>query len=52
MVVKDRLPGERNDQRFKRKGEKKKKKNPTDNLPVLGSLLISALKRITSQVIN
>lgn len=49
MVVKDRLPREGNDQRFMRKGGKK---NPTDNLPVLGSLLISALKRITSQVIN
>lgn len=34
MVVKDRLPGERNDQRFKRKGGEKK--TPTDNLPVLG----------------
>lgn len=50
MVVKDRLPGDGNDQRFKRK--RGKKKNPTDNLPVLGSLLISALKRIASQVVN
>lgn len=48
MVVKDRLPGEGNDHRFRRSGEKK----PPDNLAGLGSPLINALKRITSHVIN